>query len=78
MSLNALTCASDHSSHNTTGIVLMSPPGQDRNLRAAFRRKWPSTTVPSLRASTGILKPNSPMLLHMRSTAASFFLGFRA
>lgn len=31
----------------------MSPPDHDPNLRAAFIRRWPSTTVPSLRASTG-------------------------
>jgi hypothetical protein len=35
-------------------------------------------TSPSLRAKTGILKPNSRMLLHMRSTAASFLRGLRA
>jgi len=29
-------------------------------------------------ASTGILKPNSRMEAHIRSTAASFFLGLRA
>jgi hypothetical protein len=64
---NALTCCGLHSSHSRTGISLMP------NLRAPFRCKWPSITSPSLRASTGILKPNSLMLLNMRSTAASFF-----
>ena len=34
--------------------------------------------VPLLRASTGILKPNSRIAAHMRSTAASFLRGFRA
>jgi hypothetical protein len=56
----------------------MSPPGQDPSLRAAFGRRWPSTTSPSLRASTGTLKPNSRMLAHMRSAAASFLRGLRA
>ena len=35
---------------------------------AALIRRWPSTTSPSLRANTGILKPTSRMLVHMRST----------
>ena len=29
------------------------------SLRAAFSRRWPSTTSPSLRTRHGILKPNS-------------------
>jgi hypothetical protein len=37
--------------------VVVSPPGHDPSLRAAFRRRCPSTTSPSLRASTGILNP---------------------
>ena len=45
-------------------------------MRAALRRRWPSTTSPSLRTRHGILKPNSRIEAHMRSTAASFFLGF--
>jgi len=47
------------------------PPGHDPNWRAALRRSWPSTTSPSLRARTGILKPNSRRLAHMLSTAPS-------
>ena len=43
-------------------MELVSPPGHDPSLRAAFKRRWPSTTSPSLRARTGILKPNSRML----------------
>ncbi len=78
ISRNAFTCASVHSSQRITGIAVVSPPGHDPSLRAAFSRRWPSTTSPSLRASTGILKPNSRMLLHMRSTAASFLRGLRA
>ena len=34
-------------------------------------------TVPSLRASTGTLKPNSRMLATIRSTAVSFLRGLR-
>jgi hypothetical protein len=51
---------------------------QHIHLRAAFNRKWPSMTSPFLRASTGILKPYSRMLLHKRSTTASFLRGFHA
>ena len=46
----ALTCCGVHSSQRMTGTSVMP------SLRAAFRRRWPSTTSPSLRASTGILK----------------------
>src|ERR1039457_55411 len=67
ISRNALTWASVHSSHRITGIPVVSPPGHDPNLRAALIRRWPSTTVPSLRASTGILKPNSRMDAHIRT-----------
>jgi hypothetical protein len=59
-------------------MQVVSPPGHEPSFRAAFRRKCPSTTVPSLRASTGILKPNSRIDAHIRSIAASFFLGFRS
>jgi hypothetical protein len=48
-----------------------------RSLRAALIRKWP-TTSPSLRAKPGTLKPNSRVLLHMRSITASFLRGLRA
>ena len=34
-------------------MELVSPPGHDPSLRAAFKRRWPSTTSPSLRAKTG-------------------------
>jgi hypothetical protein len=44
--------------------------------RAALIRKWPSTTSPSLRASTGILNPNSLIEEHIRSTTASFLRDF--
>lgn len=47
------------------------------SFRAAFRRRCPSTTSPLLRARTGILNPNSRIDPHIRSTAASFFLGLR-
>jgi len=47
------------------------------SLRAAFSRRCPSTTSPSLRTRHGISNPNSRIDAHMRSTAASFFLGFR-
>lgn len=62
----ALTCAGVHSSQRMTGISAMP------SLRAAFNRRWPSTTSPSLRTKQGILKPNSRIDEHMRSTAASF------
>jgi hypothetical protein len=71
MMRNAFTCAGVQSSHRITGISAML------SLRAAFSRRWPSTTSPSLRASAGILKPNSRMLLHIRSTAESFLRGSR-
>jgi hypothetical protein len=74
----AFTCASVHSSQRITGIPVVSPPGHDPNFRAALILRWPSTTVPSLSASTGTLNPNSRMLLHMRSTTASFLRGLRA
>jgi hypothetical protein len=48
---------------------------RDVQLACGLRRRWPSTTSPSLCARTGILKPNSRMLPHMRSTAASFLRG---
>ena len=47
-------------------------------LARGLQAQWPSTTVPSLRARTGHLNPNSRMLLHIRSTAASFLRGLRA
>ena len=48
------------------------------SLRAALRRRWPSMTSPSLRARHGILNPNSRILPHIRSTAASFLRGLPA
>ena len=78
MSRKAFTCAGVHSSQRITGIPFVSPPGHDPSLRAAFSLRCPSTTVPSLRASTGTLKPNSRMEAHIRSTAASFLRGFLA
>ena len=66
ISRNAFTCASVHSSHRITGTSVMP------SFFAAFSRRWPSTTSPLLRASTGILKPYSRMDAPMRSTAASF------
>ncbi len=48
------------------------------SFRAALSRRWPSITSPPLRTKHGILKPNSRMLAHMRSTAASFLRGLRA
>src|SRR5215469_1545619 len=48
----------------------------DAQLVRALDAQMPSTTSPSLRASTGILNPNSRMLLHVQSTTASFFRGF--
>src|ERR1019366_10168216 len=74
----AFTWAGVHSSHRITGIAVVSPPGHDPSFRAALILRCPSTTVPSLRASTGILKPYSRRDEHIRSTAGSFFLGFRA
>lgn len=72
ISRDAFTCAGVHSSHRITGTSAMP------SFFAPFRRRWPSTTSPLLRASTGILKPNSRMEAHIRSTAASFRRGFRA
>jgi hypothetical protein len=43
ISRNAFTCASLHTSHTITGISLIA------SLRAAFSRRWPSTTSPLLR-----------------------------
>ena len=60
-----------HSSQRITGTSAMP------SFLAAFNLRWPSTTVPSLRASTGTLKPNSLMDATMRSTAASFLRGLR-
>src|SRR5579859_4691754 len=60
------------SSHKITDTSVMP------SFRAAFRRRWPSTTSPPLRASTGILKPNSRIDEHMRSTAESFLRGLCA
>jgi len=48
------------------------------SLRAAFRRRCPSTTSPSLRTKQGILNPNSRIEAHIRSTPASFLRGLRA
>ena len=72
ISRKALTGAGVHSSHKITGTSVI------RSLRAALIRKRPSTTSPSLRASTGILNPNSRIEEHMRSTTASFLRGLRA
>src|SRR5207245_7826939 len=72
MMRNAFTWAGVHSSQRITGTSAMF------SLRAAFSRRCPSTTSPSLRANTGILKPNSRMEEHMRSTAESFLRGLRA
>jgi hypothetical protein len=44
---------------------------------AAFRRRCPSTTSPSLRTRQGILKPNSRIDEHILSTAPSFLRGLR-
>jgi hypothetical protein len=49
-----------------------------RSLRASLMRKCPSTTSPSLRAKTGILKQNLRIEEHIRSTTASFLRGLRA
>ena len=64
-----LDLAGVHSSQRITGISVMP------SLRAAFSRRWPSTTSPSLRTRQGILKPNSRIEAHIRSTAASFLPG---
>jgi hypothetical protein len=45
----------------------------DPQLRADLIIRWPSTTSPSLRANTGILKPISRMLEHMRPRRRRFF-----
>src|SRR5258705_13717430 len=54
MMRNVFTWAGVHSSHRITGISAML------SLRAALRRRWPSTTSPSLRASNWILKTELP------------------
>ena len=72
ISRKALTCASVQPSHGITGTSVIA------SLRAAFSLRWPSTTSPVDRASTGIEKPNSVMLATMRFTAPSFLRGFRS
>jgi hypothetical protein len=45
---------------------------------STIKRRCPSTTSPLLRTRQGILKPNSRIEEHMRSTAPSFLRGLRA
>ena len=51
ISRKARTCAGVHSSHRMTGMSVMP------SLRAAFRRRCPSITSPSLRTRQGIDPP---------------------
>ena len=57
------------------GRVAAGPCSQ---LARGFKSQMAVHHFASLRTSTGILNPNSRMLMHMRSTAASFLRGFRA
>ena len=80
ISRNALTCCGVGSTHRrgspgsescrrqARSPVFAQPLTADRHRPLRHRK----------RANTGILNPNSRMLLHIPSTAGSFFLGLRA
>src|SRR3989442_1884699 len=67
---NAFTCALVQPSHQITGTLGMP------NFLAAFSRKCPSITVPSLVARIGMTNPNSRILATIRPTTASLRRGF--
>ncbi len=69
---NAFTWSVVHSSHRMTGTSVIP------SFFAAFKRRSPSTTSPSVRARTGILNPNSRIEPIMRSTERSFLRRLRA